>query len=180
MELQMDKTFPLLETERIRLRQLMPSDAPGIFRLRADKEHNTYVDRPLATDISDAVAFIDKITGMTANGQSWFWVLEPKDSVAFAGTIAIWNFSGEHRSAELGFELLPGYQGQGLMKEATRAALGFAFRELQLKFIEAWVHPENQRSISLLNKLGFRRSDVTVTQAEAGNEVIYILDNDHS
>uniref|UniRef100_UPI003298BD4E GNAT family N-acetyltransferase n=1 Tax=Salmonella enterica TaxID=28901 RepID=UPI003298BD4E len=49
------------------------------------------------------------------------------------------------------------HQGKGIMNEAINKVLRFAFADLQMAAIEAWTHPENKKSSSVLEKLGFKR-----------------------
>lgn len=64
---------------------------------------------------------------------------------------------GAFQSAYLGFYGLAGQVGRGLMTEALREALSFAFEELELHRVEANIQPENERSIALVKRAGFRK-----------------------
>ncbi len=59
--------------------------------------------------------------------------------------------------AEIGYELLPGYQGKGLMQEAASKVLEFGFQHIGLDSLEAYTHTENQSSTRLLEKLNFKK-----------------------
>ena len=50
--------FPTLTTDRLLLREMIPADAPGILRLRSDKEVMKYINRPLTRTTEDAEAWI--------------------------------------------------------------------------------------------------------------------------
>jgi len=51
--------------------------------------------------------------------------------------------------------MAPAHTGQGLMNEALRAVLAWAFEHMELHRIEALVHPHNAPSLAVLRKLGF-------------------------
>jgi ribosomal-protein-alanine N-acetyltransferase len=74
------------------------------------------------------------------------------------GTICLFDFSEDHSKAEIGYELLPGFQGKGFMQEATSKVIHFGFQHVGLNSIEASTHSENQSSRRLLEKLNFRDS----------------------
>ncbi len=59
-------------------------------------------------------------------------------------------------AAELGYELARPYWNQGIMTEALRACLTYAFSERGLSRIEAQILPENEASRRVLQKLGFQ------------------------
>lgn len=58
--------------------------------------------------------------------------------------------------ASIGYWLDREKRGQGLMEEALILLLGFAFRDLELHRINASALPDNEKSVNLLTRLGFR------------------------
>lgn len=150
--------FPVLNTERLTLRQVGMNDAQEIFALRSDEEVNKYIDRARAQTIDDARAFIKMINEKIGNNESMYWAIMFTDSKQFVGTACLFSFSKEHRSCEIGYELLPEFQGQGLMQEAIQEVIDYGFNTIQLQTIEAVVNKDNQASINLLKKLPFKES----------------------
>ncbi|MGG7675611.1 ribosomal protein S5-alanine N-acetyltransferase [Pseudomonas sp. WC2] len=71
------------------------------------------------------------------------------------------NFSGIIRGAfqacYLGYHIDEAHQGQGLMREALEAGIGYMFDTQNLHRIMANYIPGNERSARLLEKLGFER-----------------------
>lgn len=61
-------------------------------------------------------------------------------------------------SPDLGFALLPEHCGHGYATEAARAVLKHAQLELRIERLYAIVRSGNQRSVRLLEQLGFRRA----------------------
>ncbi len=173
-------TYPLLETDRLVLRELTKADANEIFALRSDENHNMYVDRPLAQSADDAKAFIKKIHGLVQNNESFYWAIVAKGEQTLAGTVALWNFDPGKRTAEIGYELLPARQGKGIMQEALNRVLDFGFYELGLSSIEAWTHPDNKRSGRLLEKLGFIRDlEKEKKKPSDATEMIFTLQREY-
>jgi ribosomal-protein-alanine N-acetyltransferase len=149
--------FPILKTDRLILRRLMHSDEKEIFFLRSDERVNTYVDRPKPGSLTDARNHIDKLNTATNSNESIAWGIILLDNPAIIGTICLWNISKENDTAEVGFDLMPGFQGKGIMREALSEVIRYAFEILKTGKVIGWVHPENSRSISLLEKSGFTR-----------------------
>lgn len=73
--------------------------------------------------------------------------------------IGFCNFStfmyGIFRACFLGYSIDYRYQGQGIMMEALKTAIGFVFDTFQMHRIMANFVPGNLRSRQLLKKLGF-------------------------
>jgi len=152
-----------IETDRLILRALEKSDADTVFSLRSSEIVNKYIARPLQEDRSETFAFIDKIEKGLANNEIEFWVIQLKDMTTCIGTICLWNFSEDKRTAEVGYDLLPDFHSRGVMSEALKAVLKFGFTNLKLNTIEAFTHKENTASKMLLEKNKFifqpRRED---------------------
>ena len=149
--------FPTLTTERLILRKLSPDDVNEIFYLRSDKHINKYLDRPKATSIEDANNFINKTNHAIENNECIDWAITFKNDSGLIGSICLWNFSIEDNKAEVGYELLPDFQGKGIAQEALSAVIIFGFDVMKLKTIEAYTHKENLQSTKLLEKFNFKR-----------------------
>lgn len=124
---------PVLRTARLALRTLTPADKAAIFQLRTDSRVNTYLDRPVQTNPEEATAFIHKVMDGTAGGKSYYWVITIAETGKLIGTICIWNMSEDRLQAEIGYELLPEEQGKGIMREALKAVIDFAFTSAGLQ-----------------------------------------------
>lgn len=66
-------------------------------------------------------------------------------------------FRKSFQNAYLGYYLFEKYTGEGLMTEAVRLILRFAFKDLKLHRVEANVQPENLPSIAVLRRCGFTK-----------------------
>ncbi|MCF6133429.1 GNAT family N-acetyltransferase [Flavobacterium wongokense] len=150
--------FPILTTERLTLRQLSVDDRQNILALRSDPEINKYLERQPSKTIEDALNFINKINDNIKNNNAIYWVITLANAKTFVGTICLFDFSEEKNSCEIGYELMPKFQGQGIMKEAAAAVIDYVFQTLQFKKIVAFTHNENQSSTNLLKKFNFIKS----------------------
>ncbi len=144
-------SFPVLTSERLILRQLIPQDDAALFSLRADDEVNRYIGRLKQTDIKEARTFIQE----ARQGDWLYWAICTKESNSPIGTICLWNFSEDTTSAELGYELMPKFQGHGYMSEAVKAVLDYGFSTLGLQSLYAYTHIENKPSRRVLEKNNF-------------------------
>ena len=147
--------FPLLETDRLTLRELSLDDAKAIFGLRTNKEVTEFIDRKTLNNLSESRAFIDLISNLTSNNKGIFWVLESKSNHQLIGTVGLRNFEDEENYSEISYELDPSYHQKGYMSEAFKAILKFGFENLELKTIEAFSHQNNTASIALLERQRF-------------------------
>jgi ribosomal-protein-alanine N-acetyltransferase len=147
--------FPVIQTERLTLRELNLNDTKAIFRLRTKKEVVEFIDRKTLNNLSETRAFIERISKLTSNNKGVFWVIESKSNSQVIGTIGLRNFEDEEDYAEIGYELEPSYQQKGFMSEAFNVVVEYGFKQMQLKTIEAFTHKNNKASIALLEKQKF-------------------------
>lgn len=87
------------------------------------------------------------------------WVFDRADRrfATVIGDIGLSNIvRGAFQSCHLGYEIDEICTGRGLMTEALRGAIGYAFEELHLHRVEANIMPRNARSLRVVENLGFR------------------------
>ena len=148
--------FPTLTTTRLLLRKLSDDDAEAVFALRSDERVNRFLDRQASSSIDDARAFILKISDGIRESKLMYWAISGKESAGLVGTICLFNVDAEKMVAEIGYELLPEFQGRGYMQEALQAVVHFAIEQPGIGTLEAFTHKDNIRSTKLLEKNKFK------------------------
>jgi len=151
----MDDTFPVLETQRLILRQVVAADAPTILKGYSDVLVNQYmsVSYHSLDEVEVQLKWYDTLynekTGI------WWGICEKETNVMIGnGGFHLWN--KKHQSAELGYWVLPDFQRKGYAKEAIQMMIKHGFKKMDLHRIEAIVETENKRSSKLLHASGFQ------------------------
>lgn len=97
------------------------------------------------------------------------------------GTISIWNIDKKQRTAELGYGIIPDYQGKGLMKEALLSTVDYGFNVMKLESLDAYTEVKNISSNKLLNNCKFKIIDRVDDQGYCNDRiyhmVVYRLEN---
>lgn len=153
--------FPVLKSERLTLRQLASGDDNEIFVLRSNDNVNKYLGRKPSRSIDDARTFIHAINESVKRNDSIYWAITLNGTDKLIGTLCLFEFSDDTSKAEIGYELLPEFQGKGIMQEAISKVIDYGFLHIGLDSIEAYTHPENQRSTTLLERLNFKKQSVS-------------------
>ena len=166
--------FPKIQTERLLLMRLENSDWKMISFLRSDKNVNEFVKRPSAETKEKAQAFIEKINTGIDNRNFYYWKITERNKNKMIGSICLWNFSKDYKTAEIGYDLSPNYQRKGIMNESLKNVTEFGFQRLNLDLIEAYTHRQNKRSKKLLEKNGFNLVQGKKDKDNADN-IIYEL-----
>lgn len=173
------KPFPEIHTERLILRKIETSDCDAILFLRSDETVNKYIARPenrKTKNLSDAVKFIKELNGYLETGKSIAWGITMKNNPEIVGTICLWNFSNDNKTAEVGYDLHPEFQGKGIMDESLKLIIEYGFGKLKLTKIEAFTHTINVNSRKLLVKNEFQLIENRKDPDNKSN-VIFELDN---
>lgn len=109
------------------------------------------------------------------------WLLRPIVRRAADGSlhaIGYLNFHAgpdEDGMVEVGYTLLPDARGHGYAIEAVRAAFDWASRVHGIRRFRAAAAPDNERSLNLIAKLGFRQTG-DQWDDEDGLELVFELD----
>lgn len=155
--------FPILSTERLRLRELTPADAPALFAIHGDAEAMRWFGTDPLKSLAEAEHLVEVFAGWRRQpNPGTRWGLERRADGALLGSCGLFNWNRVWRRCTLGYELARAAQGQGLMREALRAVLAWGFLAeadggMGLNRIEAMIHPHNKPSLRLAEGLGFRR-----------------------
>ncbi len=148
--------FPVIETERLILRKPVPEDIPAWFKMRSNEENMRYIGRKPATAIEEVKALYDLVVqDIEANKHIGWVVAEKSNASGFVGMIGFHRIKPEHHRAEVGYMIEKEYQGKGYGKEAVKAIIEYAFKEMNIHSIEADIDKDNIASERLLLSIGF-------------------------
>ncbi|MEJ7556870.1 MAG: GNAT family N-acetyltransferase [Pedobacter sp.] len=145
-----------MESDRLILREHTLNDAEAWFKLRHNPDVMRYIDRDSPTNLAEVEGYLDSLISGFEQGESMGWVIALKeDPTQMIGNIVFWRLDFANYRAEIGYLLDPVHWRKGLLSEALKVVITFAFEEMKLHSIEANINPENEASKKLLLKHGF-------------------------
>jgi RimJ/RimL family protein N-acetyltransferase len=148
-------TGPTIHTQRLTIRPLQTADAGFLLRLMNDPDFIRFIgDRGVRT-ADEARAYIeDQIARY--RGTPWcLFVVRHIDNQQPVG-VCSFRQRKELTDPDIGFAFLPEFRRQGYAFEATSATLAHLQQTPGIRRIVAIVSADNERSIALLEKLGYR------------------------
>jgi RimJ/RimL family protein N-acetyltransferase len=146
----------VLETERLILRHFNADDAEFVLKLLNEPSFLRYIGDKKVRNLDDARQYI--ITGPVASYERHGFglnVIELKHSRAPIGMCGLLK-RDELPEPDIGFAFLPDFWSKGFAFEAATAVLQDARERLRLDRILAIVNPDNEASLKLLERLGFK------------------------
>jgi len=139
---------------RLTLRYAQPDDASALYELGRDPDVSRFFSWGPYTEPAQASAFIERMAEQRANGERLEFVIAGEDDQPI-GITGLSEFSERDRRAVVGTWLGRPYWGTGANQESKALVLSVGFRSLELQRISAYAHPENERSVRALERLGF-------------------------
>ncbi len=150
-----DASQRTLRTQRLLLRPLDAGDAPALLRLYADAEVTRDYEVVTMTRLEQAEALLRAYLQFHHR-----FALIPAGDAEPIGTCGYTLWDQASSMASFGYDLARPYWGQGLMREAAAAVLGYGFAVMRLNRVNALTTLYNVRSMKLLAALGFREEAV--------------------
>lgn len=147
--------MPELETERIKLRKIQPTDAEDMFEYASDTDVTRYLSYD-HKEIEETQKYIEKKQNQYALGQCMIWGAEYKENKKYIGAFGFTHWSPEDGCAEIAYTLSQKYWGKGIAKEIASKIMEFGFDKMELNRIEARCFAENEKSAKLLIKLNMK------------------------
>jgi RimJ/RimL family protein N-acetyltransferase len=152
-----DEIIPEVETDRLLLRAFIPEDLDPFTNIVADPqvmEHATYSGQAMSR--SQAWNWLCMMLGHWHMRGFGIWAVAEKDSGLLIGRIGLQHLEW-FDEVELVWMLTPAAWGKGYATEGAAAAVRFGFERLKLPLLSAVIHPENERSIKVADRLGMRK-----------------------
>ncbi len=146
--------FPVLQTDRLVLRQVTQEDASVVLSGYSDKRVNQFMSVAYHS-MEEIQTQLDWYNSLLAEESGIWWGICLKEDGKMIGNGGFHKWEHLHRKAELGYWILPEYQGKGLAAEAISAMITHGFENMALHRIEAEVETENAPSSRILRKMGF-------------------------
>ncbi len=165
-----------IDTERLRLRELVDDDAGFIERLVNDPSWLKYIGDRHVHSRDDALRYIHD--GPAASfarhgfGLCHVSLREHGTAIGLCGLL--------QRDAlahpDIGFAYLPEFRGQGYASEAARAMLGHARHVLRLPRVLAITRPDNHASMRVLLRLGLHLAGQVVLYPNTPGDNLFAID----
>lgn len=147
----------------MRLRDVEPGDLGAYVRMRTDPVMMAELGGPLPREGIEAK--VERDVREAAAGIVWIKMIIP-DAAApevVAGSVALWSHEDEGgapaqdgRISEIGWMVLPEFQGRGIGKRAVRTLLELARAEDRWGLVHAFPGVTNAASNGICRSLGFR------------------------
>lgn len=144
---------PVLETKRLILRVLKPTDVKDLKEWLPNKSiYKYWGKRPSKSDLNPELIFEKK----ERKTKSFHLGIVHKEDNKVIGEIRVYLIEND-KMAKVAFRMSPEYHGSGIMAEALSSVVEFCFEKTELQRLWSDVHILNIPSYKTLEKVGFKR-----------------------
>ncbi len=158
---------PQLETKRLMLRWIKPSDSPFVLKLLNEPSFIQNIGDRKIRDTAGAEGYIQKIAsdGYEKLGYGSFLVLllPTLEPIGICSLIK----RDYLKDADIGFAFLSQFEGQGIATEASKAVIEYCRSAIRLKRIVGIASSSNKASMRVLEKLGLKFESLVLPPGES-------------
>jgi RimJ/RimL family protein N-acetyltransferase len=145
----------ILETDRLTLRRLVPSDLDSLFALYSDPEIRRYFPEGTLTYAETKEELEWFLDGHPEHPELGLWATIYKDTNQLIGRCGLlpWTIEGRPE-VEVAYLIDKAYWGQGLGSEAAQGIARYAFDRLGLSRLVCMIDPGNLASQKVAARVG--------------------------
>lgn len=147
--------FPVLTTERLRLRLVGPQDIDALHDCFSDPEAMRYWNMAASKTLKETERWTAWLAKTTSPYEHLAWGIADKKTDRCLGMVNYHNREARHRRLEIGYIVAPASQRKGIATEAVGAMLAHCSKSLGVHRFDALINPDNAASIKLAERLGF-------------------------
>jgi ribosomal-protein-serine acetyltransferase len=148
-----------LETQRLLLAPVEPADALDLWN--AVETSRAHLEKwlpwvPFNTDADASYRYAEASANDWDHARACRFSIRERGSRRFLGVVGLESLAHLHQSAELGYWLRLDTVRRGVMSEAARAAVQWAFRRLGAHRVRVAAATDNHASLGVIRHVGFR------------------------
>jgi [ribosomal protein S5]-alanine N-acetyltransferase len=143
----------VLETARLRLREMTLDDVDFIAELLADPEVMRFYPRPYTRD--EAEGWVTRQLERYARHGHGLWLVEDRVSGEPYGQVGLtWQDVDGAQEPEVGYLIHRPFWRRGIAAEAALASRDYAFRERGYPYVTSIIRVENEPSQAVARRMG--------------------------
>jgi [ribosomal protein S5]-alanine N-acetyltransferase len=153
----------ILETQRLLLRAILPSDAEALFEMETNPNVHKYLWNKPLNQISEVHTYIEFVRKQYSDYNIGRFAIILKETNTLIGWAGLkYNTETVNNKVnfyDIGYRLNEKYWGKGYASEASFAWLSYAFEVMKIELIVAAAHTNNRASNKILQKIGMLQSE---------------------
>ena len=147
--------FPVIYKDELILKKPLITHFKDIFEIFSNEEVVMYDIFPKMANYDQAKRYIERYEKEFAEKEEITWIIHDRNSEESVGVCCLGDFDFDSQRCEIGYDIKRRFWNQGYATKTIKAITEYAFKELGLNRVEAFISPENKASIRVLEKCGY-------------------------
>lgn len=152
--------FPTIDCDDYILRPVYERDREQVLEIYSDEEALKYQASKAITCFEESDNMINGFKNGFEGKRFIRWCIADKRNDEMIGLLALHHIDKINNNAQIGYILRRELWNKGIMSSILKDFIEYLFEKGDLGKLEASIHPENQNSIKLAEKLGFVNEEV--------------------
>lgn len=162
-----------LTTERLLMREILPTDVDGMFELDSDPEVHKYLGNHPVKTKEESLELINYIRQQYIDHGIGRWAIidrKTNEFIGWTGLKFVTKETNHHKEYyDLGYRLIKRFWGRGIAAETAFASLEYAFNTLKIPEVYAMAARDNLASNRILQKAGLTLTETFEMEGVAHN-----------
>ena len=148
--------FPNIITDEITLRKIIPSDLDSLFEIYSNEKlflHSPVMLKKNKDTVANMIGHFERdynkkkviFLGISVNS-------DPENIV---GVAEIFDYNREVNMITIGYRINDRFLGRGIATKTVKAMVEYLFNDIGINRIQAFVMPENTKSLNVLRRNNF-------------------------
>lgn len=154
---------------KVIIRKLEVKDLDQLYNIESDSEVMRYVGKPVCMPRKEWINGMERRLSISV-----VLAILAKENNHFVGRAAIGNYRSDV-DREIQVVISKDYQDRHFGREVCKILIAAAFDELDAEQVVGIVHPENKKSLKLLQLFGFEKDGVISDQSPQHGRIKFVL-----
>ncbi|MFA9464141.1 MAG: GNAT family N-acetyltransferase [Velocimicrobium sp.] len=148
--------FPHITTDEITLRKIVPSDIDSLFEIYSNEKLFLHSPTMLKKNKETVANMIGHFERDFSKKKCIFLGITLNDNTNFiVGVAELFDYDNKVNMITIGYRLNDHFWGNGVVTKTVKAITDYLFNDIGINRIQAFVMPQNVKSINVLKRNNF-------------------------
>ncbi len=148
--------FPNIITDEITLRKIIPSDLDSLFEIYSNEKlflHSPVMLKKNKDTVANMIGHFER--DYNKKKEIFLGISMNSDPENIVGVAEIFDYNREVNMITIGYRINDRFLGRGIATKTVKAMVEYLFNDIGINRIQAFVMPENTKSLNVLRRNNF-------------------------
>ena len=145
--------FPHITTDEIILRKIIPSDIDSLYEIYSNERlfiHSPNMLKKNKDTVLNMIGHFER--DFNKKKMIWLGIVENDNPDYVVGVAEMFDYNHDVNMITIGYRLNDRFWGKGIATKTVKAMTGYLFNSIGINRIQAFVMPENTKSLDVLRR----------------------------